>query len=628
MKGNSLINTDSVKTKPSCLSSWLYAPELAVLFVFFFLKVIFFYQYIKIGSVSIWFTFFTCAVTLLIAFAGVFLFRISPFTAYFTVYTAMCFVMTVDRLYFAYFRKLPGLKLLQFASQLGAVEGTVNSVIGFSHIIYMLDIPLIIIYIVNLRGKLLERTRLSEKKRSSFFRTTAVSSLILSAAMLLTLPIAGAAGTLKASYLGSELIVYHGTDFINLFDDGKTEVDFDPLELIGTDRDGSVFKGIARGRNLIVIQVESMQELVVGSSVNGQEITPCLNELIGSDTLYFDNYYYLVGGGNTSDAEFAFNNSLYAPEGLSAYTEYTENDYNGLPFILKQNGYTGAYVFHGYVKDFWNREAAYPYQGFDYYYSADDYVADEIIDMGVSDMSFFRQTAEKLTTLEQPFYAFTITLSSHNPFVIPDELNTLVLPTEYEDTMFGNYLEAMHYTDSAIGYFIGLLKENGIYDNSIIVIYGDHFGVVNNGEEYDLISDFVGHGYYEGDIFRIPFIIHIPGMGASETISVAGSHIDALPTLLDLFGITNDRSVMFGQNLLTAKSGIVYEQMHVPIGSFITDSIFYVYPASGILSNAVAFDLSTGNVTDPGDVDDIVDAAIKAHQRCKALLDNNAVIIK
>ena len=104
---------------------------------------------------------------------------------------------------------------------------------------------------------------------------------------------------------------------------------------------------MAEGRNVFIIQVEALQNFVIGTSYEGQEIMPNLNAMIANDTIYFNNYSYQIGGGNTSDAEFAVNNSLFAPESEAAYVKYENNDFYGLPFLLKNSGYTGAHAFHG-----------------------------------------------------------------------------------------------------------------------------------------------------------------------------------------------------------------------------------------------------------------------------------------
>ncbi|NGX97960.1 MAG: LTA synthase family protein, partial [Candidatus Afipia apatlaquensis] len=96
--------------------------------------------------------------------------------------------------------------------------------------------------------------------------------------------------------------------------------------------------GSEAGKNLIVIQVEALQQFVINSKINGQEITPNLNRWIGK-SLYFDNYFYQVSEGNTSDAEFMSNNSLYPAASGAAYYRYPTDTLDSLPQELKNKGY-------------------------------------------------------------------------------------------------------------------------------------------------------------------------------------------------------------------------------------------------------------------------------------------------
>ena len=98
--------------------------------------------------------------------------------------------------------------------------------------------------------------------------------------------------------------------------------------------DGDLF-GIAEGRNLIIVQMESMQSMMLESDYYGQEITPFLNSLIDEPgTFYFDNFYCQLGAGNTSDAEFVVNNSIIGSIESYTYQLYQDNYFKGLPWIL------------------------------------------------------------------------------------------------------------------------------------------------------------------------------------------------------------------------------------------------------------------------------------------------------
>ena len=158
---------------------------------------------------------------------------------------------------------------------------------------------------------------------------------------------------------------------------------------------------------------------------------------------------------------------MYPDIEREAYTLYEDNTFYGLPWLLRDEGYKTA-AFHGYKGEFWNRENAYPGQGIEEFYSIEDLDQSDIIGMGVSDISLFNQSVEIMKEYEEPFFGFIITLTNHHPYLLPEELTTIDLLEEHEETKFGNYLQTVRYTDYAIGDLLKL-KEIGLYEDSIIV---------------------------------------------------------------------------------------------------------------------------------------------------------------
>ncbi len=556
--------------------------EIGLLLILTILKSYYFYRFIGADAYSAAISFATTAVILCVFVAFMFFKNLCPTVPVVIVYSIMSLLMFVDRLFASYFNgSLPRIVSLTLLGQATGVGNSIEALLEISHFLYIIDLLLIIVYMF-FRKRL---ARLLEYDIKHFFRYSACAVCILLCC------------TVFASYyfiernggyygaLKNEVFIYHGSDLIStIFPDGSGS-DADPYSYIGKTNNASEYEGIAAGRNLINIQVEALNEYPIGLIYEGQELTPNLNRLLGVDTLYFDNYYWcMIGGGGTSDAEFMVHNSLYPPTNESTYMKYADNDFYGLPYLLKDNGFEGAYVFHGYKnKDYWNRSEAYPGQGFDDYINGtDDFKNTETIGLGISDSQFFRQSVEYMVTFEQPFYAFLITLTSHHPYEMPPEYHMLDLKDEHEGTMFGDYLQSIRYADEAIGEFLELLKKNDLYDNSVITIYGDHYGL-NHKYDGGFTSAVMGEEYTKEEIYKIPLFIHIPGSGISETISTTGSHIDYTPTVLSLFGIKNNRSIMFGQNILAEDTvGKVFGQNHMSIGGFITDELYGENTATGL----------------------------------------------
>lgn len=557
------------------------------------------------------------------------LLRRDHFPFFMVLYGILSVFMLIDAVYCAYTGKLPSAVMLQYLGQLGDVSDAIYANVTFARLLYAIDIPLWIIYAVHFRRRWfgnIEKRRQNLPKTVILSAVTAVSLAVCVGYCLFT--------PFVPSYFKSEILTYHVTDLLSLIPIGGTSADALPVygeQTPDNDAAEDPYYGIAAGRNVITIQVEALQNFVLGLEYNGQEITPHLNALLAQDTLYFENYYYQIGGGNTADAEFAVNNSLYAPVDEAAYSRYCDNDFYSMAKLLKDNGWTTATAFHGYTNTFWNRNLAYPGQGFDAYLSGSDYYAapDEVAGMGVSDGEFFMRAVDYLKTQEGPFYAFMVTLTSHYAFELPAQYNMLTLRDEHVGTLFGNYLQSIHYFDHAVGMLIDALKAADLYDNTVITFYGDHFGLpVYDWQSKMFMTELLGYEYTYESHFNVPLLIHIPGSGVTETKSVAGGHIDVMPTLLHLLGLKNEKGIMFGENLLKLEKNVVCQQQHLGRGSFISDEVFFQFPFSGIALNAKANAIGTWEELNPGDYIDISDAARTEIEQCMYLLDNNLVLVE
>lgn len=332
---------------------------------------------------------------------------------------------------------------------------------------------------------------------------------------------------------------------------------------------GTNLKGAGEGKNLIVIQVEAMQQFVINSKVNGQEITPNLNKWINK-SLYFNNYFYQVAGGNTSDAEFMSNNSLYPAQSGAAYYSYSGNEFSSLAKELKDKDYYTA-ALHGYSEGFWNRNVMYKSEKFDDFYGEHSFNVDENIGLGLSDKSFLNQSFDKMKSFKQPYYSFLITLSSHYPYNDEKGYGDFNVGT-YDGTLMGNYLKGMHYTDEQLGSFLDKLDQEGITKNSIIVIYGDHFGIpkdnIDELYKFENVSNASDLQWYEYQ--KVPLIIHFPDDANKGINSTYSGQMDLYPTLANMFNLPNE--YMFGKDILNSNSGKVLFRN----GSFTDGKVFYV----------------------------------------------------
>ncbi|AYK64445.1 LTA synthase family protein [Bacillus subtilis] len=332
--------------------------------------------------------------------------------------------------------------------------------------------------------------------------------------------------------------------------------------------------GAAKGRNVILVSLESTQSFVINEKLNGEEITPFLNDFI-KQSYNFNNVYHQTGQGKTSDSEFIVDNSLYPLGRGAVFFTNAGNQYMAAPEILKNSGYYSA-VLHANNKSFWNRDLMYDSFGYDSFFDINSYdVTDEnSVGWGLKDKEFFEQSSELMKNLPQPFYSRLITLTNHFPFDL-DEEDQLIDEYDSSSQTLNKYFPTVRYQDEALKRFIEKLKEDWLYDNSVIVLYGDHYGISENHNE--AMGEFLGKEitpFEEVQLQKVPLVIHIPGITDKkpQTIETVGGQIDIRPTLMNLLGIDTKDQIQFGNDLLSD------EKLDFTVlrdGSFITDQVVY-----------------------------------------------------
>ncbi len=311
--------------------------------------------------------------------------------------------------------------------------------------------------------------------------------------------------------------------------------------------------GKAKGMNVITISMESLQTFMIDYKLNGQEVTPFLNSLAhDGKTFYFDNIINQTGQGKTSDAEFMLDNSLYPMSQGAVFVSKAQNTLQATPAILKSQGYTSA-TFHGNYKTFWNRNEMYRSIGYDKFFDAEYYnmTEENTKNYGLKDKPFFTESMPMLESLPQPFYTKFITLSNHFPFKM-DEGDTDFPAAETDDKVVNQYFQSAHYMDQALEQFFNDLKESGLYDNTVIVLYGDHYGISENHNEAmaEIIGKEITPFEYSRNLQRVPVFIHVPGVEGGVQHQIGGQ-VDIRPTLLHLLGIDTKDYLEIGSDLLS-----------------------------------------------------------------------------
>ncbi len=312
--------------------------------------------------------------------------------------------------------------------------------------------------------------------------------------------------------------------------------------------------GKEKGKNVFIIHLESFQQFLINYKSDGQEVTPNINRFYADhNTLSFDNFFNQVGQGKTSDAETMLENSLFGLPSGSGMTSYgSSNTYQALPAILDQQGYSTA-AFHGDVGSFWNRDNTYKSWGYQYFFDEPYYKikSNYNVGYGLKDKIFFKQSVKYLEQLPQPFYAKLITLTNHYPYEL-DKQNQSIPKTKTGDKTVDGYVQTARYLDQAFGEFMDYLKKSGLYDKSMIVAYGDHYGISNNHPKAlaQLLGKKSVSKYDLAMLEKVPFMIHAKGLpgGINHTY---GGEIDVMPTLMDLLGIQDNDTIQLGNDLLS-----------------------------------------------------------------------------
>jgi phosphoglycerol transferase MdoB-like AlkP superfamily enzyme len=252
---------------------------------------------------------------------------------------------------------------------------------------------------------------------------------------------------------------------------------------------------------------------------------------------------------------------------------------------------------------YWNRKELYSALGFKNYFDAATFhYADMMGPMGSSDEVLFRKG---LSILEQkskdasdtPFYSQFITLSAHTPFeFVPNSRRPLKTPAALSGSLLGNYISAESYSDKAIGQFIAGLKKDGLWDKSIVIIYGDHTSMLDNqldGTDSKAANMLLGRDYGPVDRQRIPLIIHLPGQTDARVETQTAGQVDIMPTVADLVGMDITGVPHMGRSVFVNSNSLYPLRSYLPGGTFVNGRVIFL-PGIGY-DDGKAYNVSDGS---------------------------------
>ena len=565
-------------------------------------------------------------------------------------FSVICMINSIYYTYYTSFSSISSLSTLKFITSVG--DAVVENVFSPKDLIYLL-FPIIFIYIHRHYKKnnyLLENDffNKSYKKFIQFFAISGVVAAIFCSSLSGT-DVSRLVKQWNREYIVMKYgaYVYHVNDAIksmepklaSLFGYDNALKEFNEYYDAKTRSSSNSHTNIFEGKNLLVIHWESVQNFVVDLKINGEEVTPNLNKLINK-SMYFDNFYTQVSVGTSSDTEFTFNTSLMPANYGTAFGNYFDKEYVSTPSLLKEKGYYN-FAMHGNNGDFWNRRIMHKNLGYDDLYAKDTYNIDDVIGLGISDVSFFTQSVDKIKKIDsehENYYGTIITLTNHTPFFFffkyddfpvslkENETNPvtgMVEEKEYpylEGTKLGNYLKSVHYADYALGIFLDLMEQNNLFDNTVLLIYGDHdarlpkadyIKMYNYNKETDEVlnkedPNYIEFGEYEYEINRrTPLVIYSKDRENSpERYSYPMAMIDCLPTLGNMFGFYNQYAL--GHDIFDIKDNNI---IVFPTGNWLTKEMYYNAQKneSYMLTNAV---IEEGYITNNSDyADNLLDVS-------------------
>ena len=559
------------------------------------------------------------AVTLLIGSFGYLFKPKHQFKYFFTITVLFTAICVINSMYYTNYLSYASFSLLATSVQIVDVgDAIVENVMEIKDFCYIWQIFAIVFVYITLNSKsyFVRITEIEDGKKC--FKNTLITGLVAAGLFVLTLTPTDI-GRFGKQWNREYVVMRFGV-YTYQINDFITSLSPKINSMFGYDKNAKVFRdyydeneqeeknneytNIFKGKNIIVIHAESIQTLTMDLNFNGKELTPNLNKL-ADEGMFFSNFYSQESVGNSSDSEFTFNTGLTPASSGTVAINYFDREYITIPKLLKEQGYY-TFSMHGNNGTFWNRNMFHESFGYDkFYYHTKDFVIDETIGLGLSDKSFFAQAVPKIKTISESntnFYGTLIMLTNHTPFSyigpysdysvdleveiedpITGKLTTETKPY-LEDTILGNYFKSVHYADEAIGQFIDDLDKEGLLENTVVVIYGDHDAKIKKKEyeyfyNYDPVTDTLlteeDSEYHEVDAYeyelnrKVPFIIWTKDQQFNLEVDEVMGMYDVLPTLGNMFGFTSEYAL--GNDIFSADENVVI----FPDGNWLTNKMYY-----------------------------------------------------
>jgi phosphoglycerol transferase MdoB-like AlkP superfamily enzyme len=301
--------------------------------------------------------------------------------------------------------------------------------------------------------------------------------------------------------------------------------------------------------NIILITLEGLSCKII----NHPTATPFLKQL-RHESMYFSNFY--ASGDRTDRALVAL---------LSGYPAFPERNIinfpkktESLPFLsrkLKEKGYLNCF-FYGGTLDFANFRGFLTNGAFDKWVSIEDFdKKDQNSKWGAHDHVVFNRMLLDLNKLKQPFFAYMLTSSSHEPFEVPMKT---VINGEHQDSLF---LNAANYADKSLENFIRKASKTDWWKNTLVIIVADHGTIIPFNTPNHAWEKFKIPMFWLGEVLLFN----------DSVVSKTASQTDLAKTLLMQLNI-NAKEFIYSNNIFSQKkNGFAFYAYNNGLG-FITDS--------------------------------------------------------
>lgn len=212
------------------------------------------------------------------------------------------------------------------------------------------------------------------------------------------------------------------------------------------------------------------------------------------------------------------------------------------PDILKSHGYTN-YFFHAGNRGTMGFDSFTRSHGFEKYFAREDYPFKTDFDgtWGIYDGPYLQYVAREISKMPEPFLAGVFTLSSHQPYSIPEEMKGKFNKGTLE------IHESIGYTDFALKEFFEFAKTQEWYEKTLFVITSDHTQKLASKKYTNIIGQ-----------YRVPLLLFAPGMNFSGDYDFVTQHSDIPHTILDFLGLPAKDMSLMGQSILSSNKRLAF----------------------------------------------------------------------